>query len=298
MGEAVRDIRTQIGEIHPQQLARFCFQLFVHRQHIYQNDDQLDKPAAQRGDGGALDAQLRRAEMPVDQAIVQTDVDADGADGHDGADDGGFDALQRVHQRVGHRKQQIGPANDAQIAHPFVDHGAVVGEQRQHPHRRDLADREKQDADHQPAFHADVDDLLDGLDALLPPILRCQHHNAQPDAGGNLLQRELDLVDQRGTGQRQLGVGAQHQIVRHIHRQRRQLLQCDDRQQREKGAVKRFVFRKNPQPLRLVIRRQRGVGCAGHRNSLPVYSSVPHYRTKQGGSQTARGGEGAKKGKG
>ena len=146
-------------------------ELFVEEQDVHQDDAQLHQPADQGGHGSAYNAQLRRAEVAVDETVVQADVDADGGAGHDRADHGGLHALEGVHEGVGQAEHRIGPADDFQVAHSFCDDLRIPGEQPQHSRRSQLRDGKKEDAAEKATLDPQGDDLLDGLRPLLPPIL-------------------------------------------------------------------------------------------------------------------------------
>ena len=258
-------------------------ELFVAEQDVHQDDAQFHQSADQGSHSSTHDAQLGRAEVAVDEAVVETDVDADGGAGHDRADHGGLHALEGVHEGVGQAEHRIGPADDLQVAHSFCDDRLIPSEQPQHPRRSQLRDGEKEDAAEKAALDSQRDDLLDGSRPLLPPVLGGQDDDAHADAGGDLLEGELELIDQGRPGQGQLGVTAQHDVVRQVHRQRRQLLEDDDEEQGEEGAVEGRVLHKNPQYLLLSVRRQHGIFFLPHvlaplfftRNSPIVHKKRP-----------------------
>ena len=263
-GSGDLQVVLQIGAVPLQNLPQLHVELFVDEQDIYQDDAQLYQPADQGGHGSTHDAQLRRAEVAVDEAVVETDVDADGGAGHDRADHGGLHTLESVHEGVGQAEHRIRPADDLQVAHSFCDDLRISGEQPQHSRRSQLRDGKKEDATEKAALDPQRDDLLDGPRPLLPPVLGGQHHDAHADTGSDLLQGKLELIDQGRTGQRQLGVATQHDVVRQVHRQRRQLLEDDDEEQRKESAVEGRVLHKNPQHLLLSVRRQHGIFFLPH----------------------------------
>ena len=256
-------------------------ELFVDEQDVHQDDTQLHQPADQGGHSGTYDTQLRCAEVAVDEAVVETDVDADGGAGHDRADHGGLYALEGVHEGVGQAEHRIRPADDLQVAHPFPDDRLIPGEQPQHPRRSQLREGEEEDAAEKAALDPQRDDFFDRSRPLLPPVLGGQDNDAHADAGGDLLEGELELIDQGRPGQGQLGVATQHDIVRQIHRQRRQLLEDDDEEQGEEGAVEGRVLHKNPQHHRFSVRRQHGVFFLPHVLAPLFFRAIALLYTKR-----------------
>ena len=276
-GRGDAHIVAQIGEVEAQQLAEAHFQLFVDEEDVDEDDNELHDTAHERGDRGADNAELRRAEIAVNEAVVQADVDADGAETHHGADCGGLDALKGIHKRVGDGENEVSPADDAQIARTLSDDGVVVREKGQNAGRQRLGEREEHDADEEAGLDADVDDLLDRPRAALTPVLGGEDDDAEPDARRDLLERELELVDERRAGEGELRVAAEHDVVGKVDRERGELLEHDDEKQGKKRAVKAFISREDAEHLRVAVRRDGRVasfhgrggsfpGVCGHRN--------------------------------
>ena len=71
---------AQVGGVQTQQVAHLHVQFAVDLQDIDQNDDELDRAADQCRNGSAGNAQLGVSEVAVDEAVIETDVDADYAD--------------------------------------------------------------------------------------------------------------------------------------------------------------------------------------------------------------------------
>ena len=201
------------------------FQLLINEKQVHQNDNQLYHPAGEGGDGRAHNAQLRQSEMAENQAVVQAHINENGADGHHRAHKRRLHTLQRIHQGVGDGIDYIRPAHDFQIFQRLSHHRLVRGEQPQNAPGKQQSQQEEDQTDQAAKFQPHRGNAPDGIHLALAPVLRPQHRNAGADAGYKGLEHKLDLVDQRGAGQCQLRIGAQHDVVYHIHHQCRQLLE-------------------------------------------------------------------------
>ena len=179
--------------------------------------------------------------MPVDQAVVEGNVDKQRHDRDPQPDLDRLHRLEAVEQRVGQAEEEVGVADDAQVDHALCDDVLVVGEERERPVRR-AGDHDKEEDRHRHGENQpDVDDLLDGLDLTLAPVLRADDDQALAHAHDHHLQKELDLVGEGHARERVLAVAAQHDVVREPHAVDDDVLQCDGQRQRQKRLVEVLV---------------------------------------------------------
>ena len=111
---------------------------------VVDNDEQLHTAGNQRCDSRTAHAQLRTAEVAVDQAVVQAHVDDERRTRDHVTDLYYTDRAEGCDQNIGYCKDNIGKADDLEILFTFRDDRWRVGQQRQQ-----LVREEQHNAEHQ-----------------------------------------------------------------------------------------------------------------------------------------------------
>lgn len=126
-GKGDADIIPQIAGIHADQLFQGQAQLLFAELQIQNADQQLNAAGDQRAHGSALYTKLRKTAVAVNQQVIQADIDTQGRKRDHISDGNDPHRPQGRHQNIGHRKEDIGPADDLKIADALRDHKGVIG---------------------------------------------------------------------------------------------------------------------------------------------------------------------------
>ena len=116
-----------------------------------------------------------------------------------------------------------------------------MGEQQHHP--------EQQSRENRPEPQGHADDMGNGLQLVLAPVLGPQHHGPLPRAAHQHLEQELDLVAQAHAAHGLLAVAAQHDGVHQVYPKGQQILQSQGQRQGKEGAVKGLLLNHGSSPL-------------------------------------------------
>ena len=133
-----------IAGVDVNQLAQAQVQLVLLKLQVVDNDEQLHTAGNQRCDSRTAHAQLRTAEVAVDQAVVQAHVDDERRTRDHVTDFYYTDRAEGCDQNIGYCKDNIGKADDLEILFTFRDDRWRVGQQRQQ-----LVREEQHNAEHQ-----------------------------------------------------------------------------------------------------------------------------------------------------
>ena len=183
--------------------------------------------------------------MARDQQVVDAHVDDQRQHRHPQRN---LDRLHHAHRAQQHCRdgeEQVAEADDPQIGHALGHVFGLIGEDAQRTLGEDAhqGEQDQRQRDLQP--HADGRDGANLPQPALAPVLAAQHDQRIADGVHQLLVHELNLVHRRHAGQRRLGIGAQHHVVRQIHAQNHGLLQHQRHAQPQKGPVKPTVLGKH-----------------------------------------------------
>ena len=218
------EIVTDIAGIHAQQLFHGKAQPLFPEFQVVDHDQQLHAPGDQGGDGRALNAQLRTAQIAVNQQVIQGDIDAQRGKGDHIAGLHDADGPQGRHQDAGHGENDVGKADDLKIPHSLGNDPGLIGQQAQQLSRRQQDKHEHHHRQGSAEPQGRADDMGDGLQLIFAQILGAQHHGALTGALHQHLQQELHLVAQADAAHGVLAVPAQHDGIHHIDAVSQQIL--------------------------------------------------------------------------
>ena len=234
------NIVSDVARVNEEQLAPVEIERVLAELEIPDDDEQLHRARNQRRDRRAAHAQGGRAEVAVNEDIVEADIDAQRGRRDDVADLDNADRAQRGGQHIGQGKEHIGKADDLQILHALLHNGRVVAHQADDLLREEQRGKEHEHGDGHAESQARADDVRDVLEVFFAPVARAQHDDALAHALHQHLQEKLQLIAQRGAGQRILRKAAQHDVIRHVDRIGQQVLQRERQGQDGEGLVKRL----------------------------------------------------------
>ena len=222
-----RDLHVivHIARVDVQQLAE------IEIEHVFpvleepDNDDQLDTARDQRCARRAAHAHLRKAEIAVDQQIVQAYVDDERRAGDHVADPDHADRAQRRDKDIRDGEDDVGIADDAEIFRALRDDCRVVREQAQDLVRPAEYEDEQQHCERAAEAQRHTDDVRNGLELFPAPVLRAHNDRALARADDQHLEQELDLVAQTDAAHRVLAVTSEHERIHHVDAVGQQILQ-------------------------------------------------------------------------
>ena len=236
--EGLHQLGVILGQklVHAEEIPELPVQLFVDAQQVGQHDDQLHHPRRQSGDSRTRHAKAGGSQVALNEEIIQSAVDHQGGYRDPKADAHRLHAPQDGQEQVGEGKDQVGILHDLQVFHARrADHG-IGGEHGDHGFGSDGRQCKQQQGKHGSQKQGAGGDALDGLGALLPPVLAPQHHRRVPRPQKELLEQELHLVHGADTRHGGLAVGTDHDVVGQIH------AQGDDVEQHQHGPDRKEIF--------------------------------------------------------
>ena len=91
------------------------------------------------------------------------------------------------------------------------------------------------------AFTKKVTEAADRFRTVLPPVLRAENDKSVSDPHDRLLEHELQMVDGGCARERGFAVGAEHDVVGQIDGEADDVLEHQNEEKTEEGAVERLV---------------------------------------------------------
>ena len=216
-------------------------QALVDEYIVNKNDTKLKAARDQRTDGRTAHAQLGRAEVTLDEHIVDRAVGHQRDRRHDGRNANDLHRAQQSQKGSADAEQQIGPAHDREVLHALLND---IGRLRKQPHDligEQTGEHEEQQSKERACAKRGLAQLLDGSGAPLSPVLAAHGHQRVAHADGQLLEQKLQGVDSRHARKRGFAVTADHQIVRQVDAEHNRVLQHDHKKQPPERAVKAFI---------------------------------------------------------
>ena len=162
---------AHIGSLDLPEIPQAQPDFLVDHKRIDDGDSELQTARSKRCNGGAAYAHFREAHPPVNQAVVQPDVDNQREQRDVKTDVNRFRAAQNAQQKCGNRENAVGETDDAQILGALGDDGPFIGQQRKHRLREAVGDDGEDEGNEDPQPEADRKDSTDGFRFALPPIL-------------------------------------------------------------------------------------------------------------------------------
>lgn len=226
----------------PHHIRGFQVDVFLLPDHIDDHNRRLDDPRDERSDRRSHDAHPRRAEMAVDQGVVDRAVDQQRDHGKIQRDVDDAGASKRREQNLCHREEEIGEPDHGHVPHPFLNDRLIGREGRQDQMREDRHDRKQNNRHHQCNAKRQPGQFPDRNRVFLSEILASDDDNSLADRQQQVLIDELHLIHGRNAGERRLAVRAQHHVVRQVDAQRDDILENKHDPHREEITVKPFFL--------------------------------------------------------